>query len=72
MESGGSLKARVYYRTNPPEVVLQKDGKDVLSYKTVEELVETHIKGLLASPEQDSRIILELRKKYRPSSDHSK
>ncbi len=62
-------EARVYYRTDPPEVVLQKDGKDVLSYKSVDDLVETHIKGLLAIQERDGKTVLDLLRKYRTPSD---
>jgi len=66
------LKARVYYRNDPPEVVLQKDGKDVLSYKTADDLVETHIKGLLAMQERDGKDVLDLLRKYRTPSDINK
>ena len=63
------MKARIYYRNDPVEVVLQKDGKDVLSYKSVDDLVETHIKGLLAVHEQDEKAVLDLLRKYRTPSD---
>lgn len=70
--NGDRLKTRIYYKSDPPTVTLQKDGKDILSYKTVEDLVETHIKGLLASQEADSEAVLDLLKKYRSPSDISK
>ena len=53
-------------------MIVQKDGKDVASYKTVEELVEAHIKGLLAVQEQEGRAVVDLLKKYRSPSDISK
>ncbi len=53
-------------------MVLQKDGKDVLSYKSVEDLVETHIKGLLAVHERDGKAVLDLLRKYRTPSDINK
>jgi len=70
--NGDQLKSRVYYQSVPPAVILQKDGKDILSYTTVEELVETHIKGLLAKQDADSEAVLDLLKKYRSPSDISK
>lgn len=66
------MKTRVYYKNDPPAVIVQKDGKDVASYKTTEELVEAHIKGLLAVQEQEGRAVVDLLKKYRSPSDISK
>ena len=45
-------------------MVLQKESKDVLSYLSVEDLVETHIKGLLATQQPDSDATRELLAKY--------
>jgi hypothetical protein len=66
------LKTRVYYKANPPAVIVQKNGKDVVSYKTVDDLVESHIKGLLAVQEEEGRAVVDLLKKYRSPSDISK
>ena len=66
------MKTRVYYKNDPPAVIVQKDGKDRVSYKTVDDLVETHIKGLLAVQEQEGKAVVDLLKKYRSPSDISK
>ena len=55
------MPATVYYREG--QVVLHKDGQDVLVYKSVQELVEAHIKGLLAITTDDEQI-RELLRKY--------
>ena len=46
-------RTRIFYRESPHEVVVEKDGKAIAVYKSVEELVEHHIKGLLARDQQD-------------------
>ena len=66
------MKTRVYYKKDPPAVIVQKDGKDRVSYKTVDDLVETHIKGLLAVQEEEGKAVIDLLKKYRSPSDISK
>ena len=66
------MKTRVYYKSNPPAVIVQKNGNDVVSYKTVDDLVESHIKGLLAVQEEEGRAVVDLLKKYRSPSDISK
>ena len=53
-------------------MIIQKDGKDKVSYKTVDDLVETHIKVLLALQEQEGKAVFDLLKKYRSPSDISK
>jgi hypothetical protein len=58
------LKTRVYYQSDPFAVVLQKDGKDVISYPSVENLIETHIKAMLASQPPDSAAARDLHEKY--------
>ena len=58
------MKTRVYYQSDPLAVVLQKDGKNVLSYPSVEDLVETHIKGMLATQQPDSDATRDLLVKY--------
>lgn len=61
-----SSDTRIFYRESPNEVVVVKDGKEVASYRSKEELVETHIKGLLAKDQQDAGRVRELMRKYRP------
>jgi hypothetical protein len=61
------MPSRIYYRQDPPGVVLEQDGIEIAVYKNTEELVETHIKGLLARDHQDIKTIRELLQKYRPS-----
>jgi hypothetical protein len=41
-------RTRVFYKEDPHQVVVEKDGKVVAIYKSVEELIEHHVKGLLA------------------------
>jgi ribosomal protein L13 len=55
-------RARVYYRKSPKGVVVERDGKILAVYRSPEEMVEVHIKGLLASDQQDTRRIRELYK----------
>lgn len=60
-------RSRLYYRKNPESVVIEKDGKVVTSYRNAEELVETHMKGMLAKDQQASKKIREMIKKARPT-----
>ena len=53
-------------------MIVQKNGKDVVSYKSVDDLVESHIKGLLAVQEEEGRAVIDRLKKYRSPSDISK
>jgi len=53
---------RVYYRKSPEGVVVERDGKILAVYRSPEEMVEVHIKGLLASDKHDHRRIQELYK----------
>ena len=41
-------RTRIFYREDPHQVIVEKDGKVVAIYKSVEELVEHHIKGMRA------------------------
>ena len=47
--------------------MIEKDGVQVASYKSTEELIETHIKGLLAIDRQDTEKIRQILNKYRPT-----
>lgn len=64
--------SRIYYRQDPPAVVLERNGITVAEYRNTEELIETHIKGIMARDHKDARKIRELLRKYRPSKDSDK
>ena len=55
---------RIFYRES--EVVVVRNGIEIATYKSREQMVETHIKGLLAIDQRDSAKVRELLKKYRP------
>jgi len=57
---------RVYYRTSPSGVVVVKDGAELAVYRSTDELVETHIKGILAKDRQDTGKVREILRSYRP------
>ena len=59
--------SRVYYRTSPEGVVVVKDNAELAVYKSSDELIETHIKGMLAKDRQDTRKVREILRSYRPS-----
>ena len=59
--------SRVYYRTSPDGVVVVKDDAELAVYRSTEELIETHIKGMLAKDRQDTRKVREILRSYRPS-----
>ena len=58
---------RVYYRTSPDGVVVVKDGAELAVYRSTDELVETHIKGILAKERQDTKKVREVLLSYHPS-----
>ena len=58
---------RVYYRTSPDGVVVVKDGAELAVYRSTEELIETHIKGILAKERQDTKKVRKVLRSYRPS-----
>jgi hypothetical protein len=59
--------SRIYYQTSPDGVVVIKDGRQLAVYRSSDELIETHIKGILAKDQQDIRKIREILRSYRPS-----
>ncbi|MEO2182996.1 MAG: hypothetical protein ABGY43_11910 [bacterium] len=59
--------SRVYYRTSPDAVVVVKDDAELAVYRSTDELIETHIKGILAKDRQDTRKVREILRSYRPS-----
>jgi ribosomal protein L13 len=63
---------RVYYRTSPDGVVVVKDGAELAVYRSTDELVETHIKGILAKNRQDTKKVREVLRNYRPSDVNSR
>ena len=58
---------RVYYRTSPDGVVVVKDGAELAVYRSTDELVETHIKGILAKEPQNTKKVREVLRNYCPS-----
>ncbi len=59
--------SRVYYRTSPDGVVVEKDGSELAVYRSTDALIETHIKGMLAKDRQDTRKIRAGLRSSRPS-----
>ena len=59
--------SRVYYRTSPAGVVVVKDDAELAVYRSTDELIETHIKGMLAKDRQNTRKVREILSSYRPS-----
>jgi len=52
-----SAESRVFYRAEPSEVVVVHQGREIAVYRSAEELIEVHIKGLLARDQQDVKRI---------------
>lgn len=67
-ESGNTMPAqtRVFYRTSPEGVVVEKEGKLIAVYRSPEEMIEVHIKGLLARDQQDTKRIKNIYRDPRP------
>ncbi len=62
-------RARVYYREEPGGIVIEYHGAEIAVYRSNAEMVETHIKGLLAIIDVDNAEARTLRRKYeKPSS----
>ena len=59
-------RSRLFYRESPGEVVVHHDGREIARYRSAEELVEVHIKGMMAS---DERAAKQIQKIYRGDSD---
>ena len=45
-------RSRLFYRESPRQVVVYHDGREIARYHSAEELVEVHIKGIMAVDEQ--------------------
>lgn len=61
-----SKRDRIYYQQDPEAVIVQKEGKPLASYRSSEELIETHIKGLLALHQPNQELTRDLLRKYQP------
>lgn len=42
-------RSRLFYRESPKEVVVYHQGREVAVYRNARELIEVHIKGLIAT-----------------------
>ena len=64
------MPSRLYYAEPEGTVVLSKNGQEVLRYPSVEALIETHIKGLIAqaSEDQNPSLLSRLEILYRQST----
>ena len=50
-------RSRLFYRESPREVVVHHHGREIARYHSAEELVEVHIKGMMAADEQAAQQI---------------
>lgn len=64
------MPARLHYAEPDGTVVLSQNGQEVLRYPSVDALIETHIKGLIArsSEDQDQRLSSRLETLYHQST----
>ena len=44
----GQPNSRLFYRKTPEEVVVQHNGLEIARYRNTKELVEVHMKGMIA------------------------
>jgi len=56
-------KTGIFYVKDPAGVVVMQNGEALYRYKSVQELVEAHVKGILALEREMEK---ELAKHYRP------
>lgn len=61
--------ARVFYRKSPEGVIVEKEGRTVAVYRSTEELIEVHIKGLLARDQQDAQKVRDIYRNVKPDED---
>lgn len=54
---------RIFYRESPKEVVVLRDGIEIAKYRSPEQLIEVHMKGLIARDKQEAQ---QVRQIYRP------
>ena len=52
--------SRLFYRKSPEEVVVQHNGREIARYRSKEELVEVHMKGIMAIDPQTRAKVLEI------------
>ena len=53
---------KLFYKESPNQVVVQRNGIEIARYRNAEELVEVHMKGLLA---MDEKATAHIRRIYR-------
>tara|TARA_B100001105_G_C22123868_1_gene328732 strand:+ start:276 stop:479 length:204 start_codon:yes stop_codon:yes gene_type:complete len=63
------VASRLYYRSKDGQIVLEQNGLTLMNYKSVNDLVESHIKGLLAIRSRDGIDTSELLSQYQSCSD---
>ena len=52
--------SRLFYRKSPEEVVVQHNGREIARYRSKEELVEVHMKGMMAVDPQSAAQVLKI------------
>ena len=62
-------RTRVFYQENPRKVIVEKDGNPIAIYNSVEELVEHHIKGILARDQQEAERVKKVYQQTRERDD---
>jgi hypothetical protein len=63
------VASRLYYHSEDGQIVLEQNGLILMRYKSVSDLVESHIKGLLAMRKRDGKDTTELLSQYASCSD---
>lgn len=53
----------IFYTKDPAGVVVMQDGKEVCRYKSVQELVDAHVKGMVALEKEMEAV---LARAYKP------
>jgi hypothetical protein len=56
-------KTGLFYTKDPTGVVVMQNGKEVYRYKSVQELVDAHVKGMVALDKEMEAV---LARAYRP------
>ena len=59
-------RSRLFYRESPKEVVVYQQGREVAVYRNARELVEVHIKGLIATDKLSASQVKDI---YHDSTD---
>ena len=53
----GKPTSQVVYRDSPKEVVVKHKGREIARYRSAEELVEVHMKGMMAIDKKNANHI---------------